>query len=165
MARTSALLISAFFAAAFSAAGQEPISGTQSRPDGDRSARKDTLSPEFENVRKALEALTPEQRKRFQENFLRWSNLPPEKKEALRDREEFRRKRMAEEIDVAIRDTGLELDKERRELFVKRYAEERRKVEEQLRKEWEEKRKPLLADLVARLKAEFTHSAPNPASR
>ena len=29
----------------------------------------------FKNVRKALDELTPEQRQRFQENFLRWSNL------------------------------------------------------------------------------------------
>ena len=41
-------------------------------------------SPEFENVRKALDALTPEQRKRFQENFVRWSNLSSEEKKALR---------------------------------------------------------------------------------
>ena len=37
-----------------------------------------TPSPEFENVRRALDALTPEQRKRFQENFWRWANLSPD---------------------------------------------------------------------------------------
>ena len=37
----------------------------------------------FKNVRKALDELTPEQRQRFQENFLRWSNLSPEEKKAL----------------------------------------------------------------------------------
>lgn len=112
-------------------------------------------SPEFENVRKALDALTPEQRKRFQENFARWSNLPPDEKAALRNREDLRRRRMLEEVESAIQETGLDLDKDRRAQFTKRYAEERRKVEEQLRRETEEKRRPLVKDIVARLKTEF----------
>jgi len=117
--------------------------------------RRGNMSPEFENVRKALEALTPEQRKRFQENFVRWSNMSPEAKKALRDRDEFRRKKMAEDIDAAVRESGLDLDKERREQFAKRYAQERRKIEEQLRREMDEKRRPLVTEIVAKLKAEF----------
>ena len=113
-------------------------------------------SPEFDNVRKALDALTPEQRKRFQENFARWSNLSSGEKVVLRDREETRRRRMLEEIDAAIKETGLNFDKDRRAQFAKRYAEERRKVEEQLRRETEEKRRPLVREIVARLKTEFT---------
>ena len=112
--------------------------------------------PEFGNVRRALEALTPEQRQRFIENLKRWSTLPPEEKKALADREGFRRKKIAEEIDLAIGNTGLTLEGERRAHFARRYAEERRKVEEQLRKELEEKREPLLKDILARLKAEFS---------
>ena len=111
---------------------------------------------EFGNVRRALEALTPEQRQHFVENLKRWSNLPPEEKKALADRDGFRRKKMAEEIDAAITDTGLTLQGDRRALFAKRYAEERRKLEEQLRKELEEKRRPLLQELVGRLKVEFS---------
>ena len=72
------------------------------------------------------------------------------------DREGFRRKKIAEEIDHAIGETGLNLEGERRALFARRYGEERRKVEEQLRKELEEKRQPLLKDIIARLKAEFS---------
>lgn len=118
-----------------------------------------TMSPEFENIRKALEALTPEQRARFQQNFTKWANLSPEEKKALRDREEMRRKKIAEEIDNAIREAGLNLDKEHRTQFVKRYAEERRKVEEQLRKEMEEKRQPMLKEIQKRLKEEFSAPA------
>ena len=114
----------------------------------------------FENVRKALEALTPEQRKRFQENFLRWSNLPPEEKKALADREIFRRKKIAEEIDTALKEAGLELNAEHRELFARRYGEERHKIEEQLRKELDDKRRPLLQEVIARLKAEFSAGTP-----
>ena len=114
----------------------------------------------FENVRKAIEALTPEQRKRFQENFLRWSNLPPEEKKALADREIVRRKRIAEDIDAALKEAGLELDPERRELFARRYGEERRKIEESLHKELDDRRRPLLKEMIARLKAEFSSTAP-----
>jgi hypothetical protein len=121
-------------------------------------------SPAFDNVRKALDALTPAQRKRFQENFMRWSNLSPEEKKALRDREELRKTVVAQEVDTALKDSGLELDPERREQFVQRYGEERRKIEEQLRKEAAEKRKPLVREMVARLKQEFASPAPLPAT-
>jgi hypothetical protein len=114
-----------------------------------------TPSPEFENVRRALDALTPEQRKRFQENFVRWTNLPPEEKRALRDREEVRKKFMQQEVEAVIQNSGLQLEGERREQFIKRYGEERRKIEEQLRKETNEKRKPLVHEMVSRLKTEF----------
>ena len=136
------------------------------QPDGNSFANRrpgqGPMSPEFGNVRRALEALTPEQRQRFIENLKRWSNLPPEEKKALADREGFRRKKIAEEIDHTISETGLKLEGERRALFAKRYMEERRKVEEQLRKELEEKRQPLLNDLVARLKAEFSTETASP---
>ncbi len=113
----------------------------------------------FENVRKAIEALTPEQQKRFQENFLRWSNLSPEEKKALADRDGFRRKKMAEGIDAALKEAGLELDAERREIFAKRYGEERHKIEDQLRKDMDEKRQTLLKEVIAKLKAEFASGA------
>ena len=133
--------------------------GELHRPDGGGPDAE-----KFENVRKALDALTPEQRKRFQENFQRWSNLPPEEKKALADREIFRRKKIAEEIDAALQDSGLELDAERRELFARRYGEERHRIEEQLRKELDEKRQPLLREVIAKLKVEFSTAAPSPGS-
>jgi hypothetical protein len=132
--------------------------------DGQRERRAfdGTPSPEFENVRKALDALTPEQRKRFQENFLRWANLPPEEKKALRDREEMRKKFMEQEVQAALQESGLQLEGERREQFVKRYGEERKKIEEQLRKDLMEKRRPLVRELIARLRTEFSGAVPPP---
>ncbi len=48
-------------------------------PEGKRrGSRAAANSPEFDNVRKAIEALTPEQQKRFQENFVRRMNLAHE---------------------------------------------------------------------------------------
>jgi hypothetical protein len=131
---------------------------------GRKPAFEGTPSPEFENVRRALDALTPEQRKRFQENIVRWVNLPPEEKKALRDREEVRKKVMQQEVEAAIENSGLQLDAERREQFVKRYGEERRKIEEQLRKETNETRKPLVHEMVGRLKAEFSVPPTTPAA-
>lgn len=114
------------------------------------------LSPELENVRKALEALTPEQREQFRQNFARWISLTADDKKSLRDLQEIRRKHMEDEIEQAIVQTGLQLDPERRQMFVKRYTEERKKIEEALRKETEEKRGPRLEDLRNRLKSEFS---------
>lgn len=144
--------------------GAQAMAEPPANPEKKR--RKDfdgTPSPEFENVRKALDALTPEQRKRFQENFWRWSNLPPEEKKALRDREEVRKKFIEQEVQAAILELGVQLDGERREHFIKRYSEERRKIEEHLRKDSMEKRKPLVKEMTARLKAEFSGDAPAPA--
>ena len=133
--------------------------GEMRRPEGGSAEGE-----KFENVRRAMEALTPEQRKRFQENFLRWSNLSPEERKSLADRDSFRRKKIAEEIDAALKEAGLELDPGRRELFARRYGEERHKIEEQLRKELDEKRRPLLKDVITRLKAEFSDGTPKTAT-
>ena len=170
---TSAAVLAATLPAALAQTPTEaPASPAPKRPGWFGGGRGDMHRPEgggpdaekFENVRKALDALTPEQRKRFQENFQRWSNLPPEEKKALADREIFRRKKIAEEIDAALKDSGLELDAERRELFARRYGEERHRIEEQLRKELDEKRQPLLKEVIAKLKAEFSTAAPSPGS-
>jgi hypothetical protein len=120
--------------------------------------------PEFENVRKALNALNPEQLKRFQQNFHRWSNLSPEEKKLLRDRESFQRQKMAEETQAALASTGLTLDEDAKIRFFKRYSEERRKIEESLRSEIEKLRKPQVEAALSRLKVEFTNSGENAAT-
>jgi hypothetical protein len=147
-------------------ASATPPAPAEERPKKAPKLAKAVENPVFDDVRKALDALTPQQRKRFQENFIRWSNLSPEEKKALRDKEELRRTLVAQEVDAALKDSGMDLDPERREQFARRYAEERRKIEEQLRKESAEKRKPLVREMVARLKQEFaapTTQLPAPA--
>ncbi len=118
---------------------------------------------EFDDARRrAFERLSPEERERFRANFERWKNLPPEERRALRDGEQFRRQKIEREIDEALKTSGLQLDADRRQVFALRYTQERRKIEEQIRKEIEQKRKPLLEAVVARLKTEFS-SASSPA--
>lgn len=115
--------------------------------------------------RRAFERLSPEEREKFRENFERWKNLPPEERRALRDGEQFRRQRIEREVDEAIKTSGLQLDADRRQVFALRYTQERRKIEEQIRKKIEEKRKPMLEAVVARLKAEFSAaSSPAPSA-
>lgn len=112
-------------------------------------------SPEVQSVRRAIESLSPEQRRRFGENMMRWSNLSAEEKKALRETETVRQKYIEQEVNLAIASSGLRLEGQRRAEFVKRYTEERRIIEEQLRAEVNEKRKPLVRELVDRLKMEF----------
>jgi Spy/CpxP family protein refolding chaperone len=131
--------------------GQVPANAPEKKP-----AESSIHSLEFEQVMKALNALTPEQHKRFSENLLRWIDLPPEEKKALRSHEEFRRKRILAEVEAVEKNLGLNLSDPQRAQFLKRYTEERRKVEELLRKETEEKRRTLLRDLNQRIKTEFS---------
>jgi hypothetical protein len=95
------------------------------------------MSPEFQNARRALEASLPSKGSAHRE-LQTLVDLPPEEKKALADRESIRRKKIAEEVNQALAESGLDLTDERRIFFAKRYGEERRKVEEQLRKEMEE---------------------------
>ena len=170
MARPFRLLIAG---AALSALGfilppPPALGGAPEGPDGPRGkANRPPIaplrgdnSPAMDNVRRSLEALTPEQRKRFGENLMRWANLSPEEKKALREREEVRQKYMEGEIAAAIAESGLKLEGERRVQFVRRFGEERRKIEEQLHHELMEKRKPLVRELIGRLKTEFSVAKP-----
>ncbi len=172
MARPDCLLIPVLAAVALATSGiaQEPPQGVgdgkrDEKKEGDRGKHyregKDK-SPEMQNVRRALEALSPEQKKRFEENFYKWSNLPPEEKKSLRHRDESRRKRMAQDIDEAIQKAGLTLDQTQKEQFSQRYTEERRKLEEELRNEMNEKRQPRLEAIVGKLAKEFGSATPAP---
>ena len=174
MARTeliAALAAVALSLPAFADATPKPAADTPSRPRPEGQAansprpfklgpkQKQEASkagPEVENVYKALEALTPEQQKKFKENFIRWMNLTPDEKRVMREREETRKKKMAEETQAAIAQTGLTLEGPQRSRFVKRYAEERRKIEEKLRQETEERRKPMVAEVISQLRTEFS---------
>ena len=117
---------------------------------------KTPMGPEFENVRNALNALTPEQLQRFQQNFLRWSNLSPEEKKLLRERDTLQRQKMMTEAQNSLAKTGLQLSEEQKTQFFKRYGEERRKIEEGIRQEMETVRKPRVESLIQQLKSEFS---------
>jgi hypothetical protein len=138
---------------------QEPPPG----PPGsqhDFNKRNRPERPEFNAPRKFLERLSPEEKEQFKQNLQRWREMPQSERQMMLDREKMRHERMQKEVDEAIRSSGLQLDKDQREVYMLRYTQERRKIEEQLRREMEEKRKPLLMEMVGRLKMEF--STPKP---
>jgi Protein of unknown function (DUF3106) len=158
------LTISALCGLAWNAVAQSDIKpvAAEGKPDKragspkPKAILKDDKSPEMENVRKAIEALSPEQRKRFTENMWRWSELSPEEKKTLRDRDAVRKKVVQQEIEAAMKASGLNFDDDARQRFAKRYTEERKKIEEQLRKDMNERRKPLVQGMIESLKAEFS---------
>lgn len=122
--------------------------------------RKGANFEAIQNVHRALQALTPEQRKIFAENLLRWAKLPPEQKNALREREAMRQRFIEKEVDEAIRKSGLKLEGERRTQFVRRFMEERRKLEEKLQSEMAEKRQSMVREIVSQLTSEFAEAPP-----
>ncbi len=84
----------------------------------------------------------------------------------MREADQQRRQKMLQEIDEALKQSGLQLDGKTKEAYVQRYTQERHKIEQALQKEIEEQRKPLVQDLIIRLKTEFQDKvlpSPSPA--
>jgi hypothetical protein len=116
-----------------------------------------------ERAMRELQKLSPEQRADIWKAVWAVLNLPPEKRQTILGMDENRRKVAREEIERAMSDAGLQLDEEKKKRFVGRYFEERRTIEEKLRKESEEKRRHFLGEMRARLKQEFETVAVKPA--
>jgi hypothetical protein len=97
-----------------------------------------------------IRTLTPEQKSKLMESIKTWQQLGPELKTALRARDKAIRKTLNDEVQAALE--GSTFSKEQRELFEKRYREERRKLEASLRTEFEARRKAALEEMVNSLK-------------
>jgi hypothetical protein len=116
-----------------------------------------------ERAMRELQKLTPEKRAELWRAVWTVMNLPADKRQLLLNMDEEHRKMAREEIERAISSNGLHLDEERKKAFVRRYFEERRTIEESLRREAEEKRRQLLGAMRERLKQEFGSTANAPA--
>lgn len=95
--------------------------------------------------------LSPEDRQTFKKNAERWLQMSPEERTLMRSREQMRRQRIQKEADAVLRDSGLSLDQSKKNLFQERYLEERRRIDRELRQEYEMRRQQQLE----RLKKEF----------
>lgn len=113
-----------------------------------------------ERFKRRLEKLSPEERERFQKNWDRWKAMGEKERDELRQRAEVERERVRRTIDDAIARAGLTLDKDQREVFAVRYRQERRKIEEDLRREFERVRSARIDQVLEKLKAEFTPARP-----
>jgi hypothetical protein len=106
-------------------------------------------------MREQWHAMSPEDRQRFRSNAERWLGLPPEERHALRMQEAIRRERLRRDAEAAMRDSGLDLEAERRAQFEQRYFEERRRIDRALRQEIQERRQRELAPVLDELRREF----------
>lgn len=118
---------------------------------------------EWTEAHRLFEQLSADQQRKFLENLDQWKTMSPEEQELFRDRELFRREKIALEIQQAINKSGLKLDDDQREVYALRYTQERRKIEETLRREMDQKRQVMVGEMLDRLKVEFAASvAPAP---
>jgi hypothetical protein len=130
----------------------------EGKSDEDKSEA--TLQPERKQqdpLLQLIRALTPEQKSKLIESIKTWQQLGPELKTALRARDKAIRKSLTDEVQAALE--GTSFNKEQRELFEKRYKEERKKLDSSLRIEFEVRRKAALEDLVRSLKTSVAQEA------
>ena len=119
---------------------------------------KSTAALHPENAHHSPEAQPPDQQQKFMENLHRWQALSPEEREVLRQRQRLNENKREESITEAYQKSGLHLSEEQRQQFRKRYLQERRKLEEQLVKEEQEKRQAGNAAIIELLRKEFIPS-------
>jgi hypothetical protein len=130
------------------------------------SAKPKTLNPDaWAEARSIFEQFSPDQKQKFLDNLNQWKAMSPEEQELYRDRELFRREKIAEEIQDAITKSGLKLDDDQRAVYALRYTQERRKIEEALRKEMDAERQTMVTEMTGRLKLEFSTTTPIPMPR
>jgi hypothetical protein len=119
-------------------------------------------SARIEEIRKSIEQLPPEQQEKVLKNLHRWQALSPEERDYLRQQERVRNQKQEESAAEAYQKSGLHLTEAQRIQFRKRYVEERRKLEEELAKESQERRTAGNTTIVEQLKKEFSTPKPSP---
>lgn len=109
--------------------------------------------------------MPPDARQNFQRNAQIWNQMSPEQRNLMRQREIMRRQIITREADAAVRDSGLQLNSQQRAQFESRYIQERRKVEQSLRRQIETERQKEIPALIQQLRKEFQLDEPvkNPA--
>jgi hypothetical protein len=123
-------------------------------------ASPSTSPSRFELLRRAFDQLSPEQQEKVLLNLLRWQELSQDEREVLRQRERVQRQKQEASINEAYQKSGLQLNDEQRAMFRKRYLQERRRLEEQLAHEIQEKRQTGIAAIIETLKKEFPTPKP-----
>jgi TRAP-type C4-dicarboxylate transport system substrate-binding protein len=114
-----------------------------------------------ERLKKWLDSMPLAKRQKFLQNMERWERLPPEARERIRERFRQMHQRAKRDADEAYREMGLDLSSEQKAAFIQRYLEERRLIEEKLRREIEAKRKDEVTSLKKRLHREFGGGNPD----
>ncbi len=157
MAWNCFLLIAAGFATVSAAAQDTPNpnpvpsdSGPREhhwRPHNDWNAPKFKDNPKFREMREHFDKMPPEQRREAMEKFRNWQKLPGDEQAHFRFMQDEREKRLQQAVDDTLRSSGLKLDDAQRQRITKIYKRERRKLEEQLRAEMDQRRQERLPEL------------------
>jgi hypothetical protein len=113
------------------------------------------------NMREHWLSLPSSDQQIFRRNAERWMQMSPAERMVLRERENLRRQQIKHETEEALRNSGLRLDQQKRDLFESRYMQERRKMEQMLRQQIETERQQQLPALIQQLKKEFQLDQPN----
>lgn len=111
----------------------------------------------FQKFRERLEKASPEEREKFKENLKRWKEMGDDERREFQKRAMEENDRLRKNVDEALQKLGLKLDEDQREVFALRYRQERRKLEQTLCKEVDEKRKAGVDGILQQLKTEFTN--------
>jgi hypothetical protein len=119
-------------------------------------------SARIEEIQKSIEQLSPEQQEKVLQNLHRWQALSPEERDYIRQQEHVRHIKQEEAATEAYQKSGLHLTEAQRTQFRKRYVEERRKLEEEVAKESQQKRTAGNNTIVEQLKKEFSTPKPSP---
>ena len=107
-------------------------------------------------LQRFLERLPPAERESFQRNLKRWRELTPQEREALRGQAGHQRVQVLQGAEHALQESGLSLSSDRREMFLLRYSQERRKLERELREKADAERARRLPLINEALKQEFS---------
>lgn len=128
-----------------------------SRFGGDRDRKLPTFStrPLPGEFKEKLKHLSPSEREKFMENWQKWRSMDGRLRREMQSRAMADFKRIKDTIDDAIESLDIELDRDGRELFMLRYRQERRKIEETLQSEIRGRRETLNSEMLERLKGEF----------
>ena len=104
--------------------------------------------------------LSPEQKQTIFERLDKWRQSSQAENPLQNLHREKWKAEIMRQVDDALKQSGLNLDEEDRKLYSWRYLMSRRRIEQSIRLEMEEKRRTRLNDLSMRLQTEFGSPAP-----
>ena len=113
---------------------------------------RESEQPDTAAVAERLARMTPEERETFKRNLHVWQQMPLDERQALRKQFNERKR---EEIQSALKESGLNLSDDQREVFALRYLQERRKLERDIQEQANAERSRRLPEIIAQLKREF----------
>lgn len=114
----------------------------------------------LEEARRNWQQMPPQERQKIRENLQKWKEMSKDERQVLRLQAQKRRERMENTVAEFVNKNGWVLTPERHEQLFERFFQERGKIEEILRKEMEEKRRPMIREMMERLKVEFNPGSP-----